>query len=65
MMESSLRQLTYPFPTQPAIHLCVMPPTKHVPRIQVDPLDLESKTDEEHIQLALDAVARNRFKANG
>lgn len=42
-----------------------MPSTKCVPRVQVDPLDLESKTDEERIQLALDAVARNGFKANG
>ena len=38
---------------------------KHVPRVQVDPLDLESKTDEERIQLALDAITRNGFKANG
>ena len=42
-----------------------MPSTKHVPQAQVDPLDLESKTDEERIQLAPDAIARNGFKANG
>jgi hypothetical protein len=42
-----------------------MPSSKGGPRIQVDPLDLEGKTDEQRIQLALDAVAKNGFKANG
>lgn len=35
------------------------------PKIQVDPLDLENKTHDERIQLALDAITRNGFKANG
>lgn len=35
------------------------------PHIQVDPLDIEGKSVEERIQLALDAVAVNGFKPNG
>jgi hypothetical protein len=42
-----------------------MPASNTSYQIQVDPLDLVSKTDEERIQLALDAIARNGFKENG
>ena len=33
--------------------------------IQVDPLDLKGKSDEEHIQMALKAITHNGFKENG
>lgn len=43
-----------------------MPPKKAKESlIEVDPLDLEGKTDEERIRLALAAVTRNGFRANG
>ena len=42
-----------------------MPSSSKIPRIQVDPLDLENKSDEELIQMALEAVKRNGFKENG
>lgn len=40
-------------------------PSQQVPQIQVDPLDLEHIDDEDHVQLALAAIARNGFKDNG
>lgn len=43
----------------------IMPSSNDTPQIQVDSLDLELKTDEEHIQLALEAVVCNGFKENG
>jgi hypothetical protein len=42
-----------------------MPSHPKAPRIQVDPLDIENKTDEERIQLALEAVKINGFRPNG
>ena len=41
-----------------------MSPPKE-PRIQVDPLDIENKSVEERVQLALAAIARNGFRPNG
>lgn len=35
------------------------------PRIQVDPLDLENKTEEGRIQLAIEAIGRNGFTPSG
>lgn len=40
-------------------------PSKKSLRIQVDTLDLEEKTPEERIQLALDAIIRNGYRPNG
>jgi hypothetical protein len=37
-----------------------MPARRTEPTIQVDPLDIESKSMEERIQMALAAIARNR-----
>lgn len=44
-----------------------MPHTKKLKesRIQVDPLDIEAKSDEERLQLAIDAVKINGVKQNG
>lgn len=42
-----------------------MPSTSRNPRIQVDPLDIEGKSEEERVQLALEAVRRNGFRPNG
>lgn len=42
-----------------------MPSQPKVSRIQVDPLDLEKKTPEERLQLALNAIALNGFRSNG
>jgi hypothetical protein len=42
-----------------------MPSSTKIPRKQVDPLNLENKSDEELIQMALEAVKRNGFKENG
>ena len=41
-----------------------MSPPKE-PRIQVDPLDIENKSVEERVQLALAAIACNGFRPNG
>lgn len=35
------------------------------PTVQVDPLNLEGKTVEEHLQLAIAAIYQNGFKKNG
>ena len=40
-------------------------PKPSTPQIQVDPLDLEGKTQEDRVQLALAAITRNGFKGNG
>ena len=45
-----------------------MPTTKKAPKephIQVDPLDLKHKTEEEHIQLAIEAIQWNGFTPSG
>jgi hypothetical protein len=39
--------------------------TDNSPLVIVDPLDLEGKTSEERLQLALSAISRNGLKANG
>ena len=45
-------------------YLPAMSPPKE-PRIQIDPLDIENKSVEERVQLALAAIARNGFRPNG
>lgn len=45
-------------------YLLAMSPPKES-RIQVDPLDIENKSVEERVQLALAAIARNGFRPNG
>ena len=49
--------ITIPAPLSVAMHASS-------PHIQVDPLDIEGKSVEECIQLALDAIAVNGFKPN-
>lgn len=40
-------------------------PRSRESRIQVDPLDIEAKSDEERIQLALNAIVINGYRTNG
>ena len=42
-----------------------MSPPNKAARVQVDPLDLKGKSDEEYIQMALKAITCNGFKENG
>ena len=62
-MRENTQVTIFAHPTTAEYH--PMPSTKNSPCIQVDPLDLEGKDVEERIQLALQAVTRNRFKENG
>ena len=45
-------------------YLPAMSPPKE-PRIQIDPLDIENKSVEERVQLALAEIAHNGFRPNG
>ena len=49
----------------PNLAVSAMSPPNKAAHIQVDPLDLEGKSDEEHIQMALKAITCNGFKENG
>ena len=40
-------------------------PKPSAPHIQADPLDLEGKTQEDWVQLALATITWNGFKGNG
>lgn len=51
--------------TLPNLAVSAMSPPNKAARVQVDPLDLEGKSDEERIQMALKAITRNGFKENG
>lgn len=53
----------FTYPTIATSSTTIMPVQE--PRIQVDSLDLEDKSDEERVQMALQAIARNGFKQNG
>ena len=49
----------------PDLAVSAMSPPNKAAHVQVDPLDLEGKSDKERIQMALKAITCNGFKENG
>ena len=52
----------FTYPTIATLSTTTMPVQE--PHIQVDSLDLEDKSGEERVQMALQAIAQNSFKQN-